>query len=92
MKCHLMCLGLKVWVAPEREYKIIVDSVPTDSVELGQYEGNEKSLNAISSGLTNTVFVKVVQWKTAKQAWDKLNSIYEGASKVKEAKIQTYRG
>ena len=30
--------------------------------------------------------------KTAKQAWDKLKIIYEVASKVKESKLQTYKG
>ena len=33
-----------------------------------------------------------MQWKTTKQAWDKLNIIYEGASKVKESKLPTYEG
>ena len=92
MKCHLMSLVWKVLATIEREYKNIDNSLPTDSVELGQYEGNEKALNAILSGLTNTVFVKVMQCKTTKQAWDKLKIIYEGASKVKESKLQTYRG
>ena len=81
MKCHLMSLGWKV-LATEREYKIIDDSLPTDSVDLGQYEGNAKSLNAILSELTNIVFVKVMQCKTTKQAQDKLNIIYEEESKV----------
>ena len=61
-------------------------------MELSQYEGNSKSLNAILSGLTNYVFTKVMQCKTIKQAWDKLNIIYEGEYKVKESKLQTYRG
>ena len=30
--------------------------------------------------------------KSAKDIWDKLQNIYEGDSKVKEAKLQTYRG
>ena len=59
MKCHLMSLGWKVWEATEKEYKI-EDQAPTDSVELAQYEGNSKSLNAILSGLTNFVFTKVM--------------------------------
>ena len=87
-----MSLGWKVWEASEREYKNIEESLPIDSVDLGQYEGNSKSLNSILSGLTNTVFVKFMQWKTIKQAWDKLNILYEGESKVKESKLQTYIG
>jgi hypothetical protein len=30
--------------------------------------------------------------KSAKDVWDKLQNIYEGYSKFKEAKLQTYRG
>ena len=51
MKCHVMSLGWKVWEATEKEYKID-DQAPTDLEELGQYEGNSKSLNAILGGLT----------------------------------------
>ena len=50
-----MSLGCKVWEATEREYKITDNNLPTNSMELGQYEGNEKALNSIPSGLTNTV-------------------------------------
>ena len=49
-------------------------------------------MNAILSGLTNNVFTKVMQCTSPKQAWDKLKIIYEGASKVKESKLQTYKG
>jgi hypothetical protein len=38
------------------------------------------------------IFTKVVHCKSAKEIWDKLLNIYEGDSKVKEAKLQTYRG
>ena len=82
MKCHLMSLEWNVCEATEKEYKIYYQS-PTDLEELGQYEGNAKSLNAILSGLTNSIFTKVMRCKTAKQAWDKLKIIYEGESKVK---------
>ena len=59
MKCHLMSLGWKVCEATEKEYKID-DQAPTDSVELSQYEGNSKTLNAILSGLTNSIFTKFI--------------------------------
>ena len=82
MRCHLMSLGCKVWETIEKELNI-GNLYPTKTVELGEYEGNSKALNAILSGLTNYVFTKFMQCKTAKQAWDKLKLIYEGASKVK---------
>ena len=78
----MMSLGWKVWAASRKEYKIEYQE-PTYREELGQYEGNSKALNAILSGLTNSVFTKVMRCKTSKQSWDKLKIIYEGESKVK---------
>ena len=49
-------------------------------------------MNAILKGLVYLVFFKVMQCKTTKHAWEKLKITYEGASKVKKSKIQTYKG
>ena len=57
MKCHMMSLGWKVWATTEKEYEIDYQA-PTDPAKLGQYKGNSKSIIAILSGLTNTVFTK----------------------------------
>jgi hypothetical protein len=59
-------------------------------VKLG--ENNSKSINALLNGLSDMVFTKVAHCKFAKEIWDKLQNIYEGDSKVKIAKLQTYRG
>ena len=76
MKCHLMSLGYKVWRSVEKEYKI-PDDLPIDKDELDQYDANAKALNAILSGLTNSMFVKFIQCKTTKHALDKLKIVYE---------------
>jgi hypothetical protein len=60
------------------------------AVKLG--ENNFKAINALLNGLSDTVFTKVAHCKFAKEIWDKLQNIYEGDSKVKIAKLQTYRG
>ena len=85
-----MSLGWKVWETTKKEHNI-GNIFPTNTLELGEYEGNAKALNAILSGLTNFVFTKVMQCTSAKEVWDKLKIIYEGASKVKESKLQTYK-
>ena len=54
MRCHLMSLGWKVWAATEKEHNI-GNQYPTDTVELGEYEGNSKSLNVILSCLTTSL-------------------------------------
>jgi hypothetical protein len=38
------------------------------------------------------VFTKVACCKSAKEIWDKLQNIYEEDTKVKAAKLQTYKG
>jgi hypothetical protein len=59
-------------------------------VKLGQ--NNFKAKNALVNGLSETIFTKVSHCKSAKEIWDKLQNIYEGDSKVKAAKLETYRG
>jgi hypothetical protein len=59
-------------------------------MKLGQ--NNSKATNALLNGLGESVFAKVTHCKSTKEIWDKLQNIYEGDSKVKETKIQTYRG
>jgi hypothetical protein len=59
-------------------------------VKLG--ENNSKATNALLNGLNDTIFMKVAHCKFSKKIWDKLRNIYEGDTKVKEAKIQTCRG
>jgi hypothetical protein len=55
-------------------------------------DNNSKSKNALLNGLSDTIFTKVAHCKYAKYIWDKIQNIYEGDTKVKEAKLQTYRG
>ena len=65
---------------------------PEDTHERKLYEDNSKAMNAILSGLTETIFVKVMHCETGKAIQDKLNNIYDGDDKVKGEKLQTYRG
>ena len=81
-----MSLGWKVWEATEKDLNI-GNQYPIGTIELGQYQGNAKALNAILSGLTNSVFTKVMQCTSAKQDWDKLKIIYE--ERIKGQRIQT---
>ena len=81
----MMSLGWKVWATTQQDHKI-GNQYPTYTVELGEYEGNAKALNAILSGLINSVFTKVMQCTSSKQAWDKLKIIYEGEYKVTNLK------
>ncbi|XP_059076438.1 uncharacterized protein LOC131875781 [Cryptomeria japonica] len=69
----------------------IPQAPPTDPDAKREYENNAKAKNAILSGLSNTEFVKVMHCTSAKTTWDKMQSIFEGDIKVKEAKPQNLR-
>jgi hypothetical protein len=91
MNTYIQAQGFDIW-------KSIVDgyTVPTvpqtndKAVKLSQ--NNCKATNSLLNGLSETIFTKVAHCKSAKEIWDKLRNIYEGDSKAKEAKLQTYRG
>jgi hypothetical protein len=91
MKRYIQEYGFQVW-------KSIVDGYtsptvpPTNDKEVKLGENNSKAKNALLNGPSDTVFTKVAHCKSAKDIWDKLQNIYEGDSKVKVVKLQTYRG
>jgi hypothetical protein len=91
MKTYIQAHGFQVW-------KSIVDGytaptvLPTNDKAVKLGENNSKSINALLNGLSDTVFTKVAHCKSDKEIWDKLRNIYEGDSKFKAAKLQTYRG
>ena len=66
--------------------------MPTSEREIKLGKNNSKSTNALMNGLCESIYTKVIQCKSAKEIWDKLQNIYEGDSKVKATKLQTYRG
>ena len=91
MRVYLQAQGVDVWKVIANKYDVPANP-PTDAHGKKLYEGNSKAMNAILSGLAETIFVKVMHCETAKEIWDKLKNIYEGDDKVKGAKLQTYRG
>jgi hypothetical protein len=91
MKKYIQAHGFQVWQSIVDGYTALAVPPTNDkAVKLG--ENNSKAINAHLNGLSDTVFTKVAHCKSAKEIWDKLRNIYEGDSKVKAAKIQTYRG
>jgi hypothetical protein len=91
MKTYIKEHGFQVWQS-------IVDGYttravpPTNDKVVKLDENNFKAKNALLNGLSDIVFTKVAHCKSSKDIWDKILNIYEGDTKVKEAKLQTYRG
>jgi hypothetical protein len=91
MKTYIQAQGFQVWQSIVDGYTTpTVPQTNDKAVKLG--ENISKSINALLNGLSDTVFTKVANCKFAKDIWDKLQNIYEGDSKVKATKLQTYRG
>ena len=91
MKTYIQAWGFKVWQSIVDGYTTPAVS-PTNEKAMKLSENNSKAINALLNGLSDTVFTKVAHCKSAKEIWDKLQNIYEGDSKVKTTKLQTYRG
>ena len=91
MKTYIQAKGFEIWQSIVDGY--IVPTVPPtndEAVKLGH--NNSKASNELLNGISEMIFTKVAHCKSAKEIWDKLQNIYEGDSKVKAAKLQTYRG
>ena len=86
MQVHLLVQGYEVWEIVDKGF------TPTQG-EQGKknmvYDANAKDL--IINRLIKSVYLKVLSCKTTKEVWGKLENIYAGNSKVKEAKLQIFR-
>jgi hypothetical protein len=91
MKTYIQTHGFQVWQSIVDGYTAPTVA-PTNDKAVKLSENNSKAINALLNGLGDTVFTKVAHCKSAKEIWGKLQNIYEGDSKVKAAKLQTYRG
>lgn len=74
-----------------KNWYTVHDTPLTDPDAKREYENNANAKHVILSGLSNTEFVKVIHFKSAKETWDKMKMIFEGDTKVKEAKLQNLR-
>ena len=87
---YLQSLGAEVWGIVEGGYKF-PSATPTDPAEKKQYELNAKAVTVLLSSLTQSEFMKIMHFKSAKEIWDKIVTSYEGDDQVKRAKLQTLR-
>lgn len=90
MRVYIMEQGSKVWDLVVNGYSTKTNP-PTNVDRRRLTNNNVKTMNAILFGLVYFEFMKVMQCELAKDMWGKLQTIYKGDEKVKEAKLQTYR-
>src|ERR1700733_12847957 len=87
---YLQSFGTKVWDIIDTGYTF-PSVTPTDPAEKKKYETNAKAVNTLLGCLSQSEFVKVMQFKSKKEIWDKIVLSYEGDEQVKRAKLQTLR-
>ena len=87
---YLQSLSTEVWDIIDTGYTF-PSATPTDPAEKKKYETNAKGVNTLLGCLSQSEFVKVMQYKSAKEIWDQIVLSYEGVEQVKQAKLQTLR-
>ena len=92
MSSFLLSLGADVAECITDGYVPPAKGAPLTPVDKKNMERDGKAMNAIFSALSEKEMTKVMGMKTAKEVWDKLANINEGDTKVKEAKLQIWRG
>jgi hypothetical protein len=91
MKTYIQAQGFEIWQSIVDGYTVPTVP-PTNEKAVKLSQNNSKATNALMNGLGEMVFTKVAHCKSAKDIWDKLQNIYEGDSKFKASKLQTYKG
>jgi len=90
MEAFLIALGYEVWKSVNSNYTVPQNGISTqDDIRATEIDGKAK--HALLSRLTNSELVKVVNLKIANAISKKLESVYEGDDKVKQAKIQNLK-
>ncbi|XP_043705455.1 uncharacterized protein LOC122655316 [Telopea speciosissima] len=59
----------------------------TDEQKMNKYEYNSKASNTLLSALSPNEYTRVMNCKSAKEIWDKLQNFHDGDSRVKESKL-----
>ena len=88
MKNYLMSIGLEVWELVEEGYDV-PKNTPTEAEDGKKYWEHAKSLNTLQAGVSKKVLPKLLSCTSAKQLWDKLETLYARDSKVKMTKLQS---
>ena len=90
MKNYLMSLGLEVLALVEEGYDV-PKVTPIESKERKKYWEHSKAINTLQVGVSKKILAKVLTCTSTKQLWGKLETLYAGDSKVKKAKIQSFK-
>ena len=88
--CAFLCsINESVWDAVENGWtRSEVAKSTWDKVALAVANANSKVLNAIFCGVSPDEFHRISHATITKEAWEILETTYEGTKKVKDTKLQ----
>ena len=86
MQVHLLAREYEVWEIVDKGFTPTQDEQGKKNMVY-----DEKAKDLIIIGLIESIYLKVLSCKTDKEVCGKLEHIYAGDSKVKEAKLQIFR-
>ena len=90
MRAFLCSIDDTIWDAVEVGWTRPEAAKSTqDKTALAVANANSKALNAIFYGVSLDEFHKISHITIAKEAWEILETTYEGTKKVKDTKLQT---
>ena len=90
MRAFLCSIDDTIWDAVEIGWTRLKATKSTqDKTALAVANANSKALNAIFYGVSLDEFHKISHITIAKEAWEILETTYEGTKKVKDTKLQT---
>ena len=89
MRAFLCSIDNAVWDAIEVGWTKLEAAKSTwDKAALAATNANSKALNAIFCGVSLEKFHRISHITVAKEAWEILETTYEGTKKVKDTKLQ----
>ena len=89
MRAFLCSIDESVWDAVENGWTKLEAAKSTwDKAALAAANANSKALNAIFCGVSLDEFHRISHVTIAKEAWEILETTYEGTKKVKDTKLQ----
>jgi hypothetical protein len=87
---YLLSQGRAIWEIVHEAYVIPATLNHVTQGELQMYENNYNALNLITTALGRKVYDRVSHLKMAYDVWLKLCNTYEGSSKIKSSRKDTY--
>ena len=89
MRAFLCSIDESVWDVVDIGWTRLEEAKSTqDKVALAASNANSKALNAIFCGVSPDEFHRISHITVAKEAWEILETTYEGTKKVKDTKLQ----